>query len=305
MFLGIIGILVLSSSKISLSSFTSRIKSEKEFHFKPVIAKMIESGADSSFVYMLITDKRTNFSERFIKVNVTGYLKKTDYSHNYSNYSVKKSRDFICDNLKILNECEKKYGVPKEIIASIIWIETKNGTFLGDNHIPSVFLSAAMANESKYVELNKKELRRVFSGDSSELAMFEKLIENRSEKKANWALGELLALEKLARRTTIQVGDLRGSWAGAFGLPQFLPSSYIRWAVDGNGDGIIDLFDVVDAVHSVANYLVSNGWGKSREEKRKALFHYNNSNDYVDAVLTLANKLKEYDIKYPLNKQVR
>ena len=57
---------------------------------------------------------------------------------------------------------------------------------------------------------------------------------------------------------------------------------------DVNGDGIIDLFSLPDAAHSVGNYLKGHGWTSSPEAQQKAVFGYNNSTKYVEAVLTLA-----------------
>jgi membrane-bound lytic murein transglycosylase B len=62
--------------------------------------------------------------------------------------------------------------------------------------------------------------------------------------------------------------------------------------VDGNNDGTIDLYTIDDAIFSVANYLRANGWGEDLRQKRAAVFHYNNSQAYVDAVLTLASKAR-------------
>ncbi|HPU23830.1 MAG TPA: lytic transglycosylase domain-containing protein, partial [Candidatus Kapabacteria bacterium] len=90
----------------------------------------------------------------------------------------------------------------------------------------------------------------------------------------------------------IPIGDIYGSWAGAFGIPQFLPSSYVKYAIDGNNDGVVDLFNLSDAVFSVANYLKSHGWGEMLSEQRKAIFAYNNSTAYVDAVMKLAEYAK-------------
>ena len=75
-------------------------------------------------------------------------------------------------------------------------------------------------------------------------------------------------------------------------MSQFLPSSYLSWAVDGDSNGAIDLNDIDDAMYSVANYLKCNGWGKTTSQQRAAVYHYNNSNAYVDAVLTLAQKAR-------------
>ena len=194
--------------------------------------------------------------------------------------------------MELLNRAEAKYGVPKEVISSILWVETKHGSYLGNNQIISVYLSTAMCDYPDYVLINKEALRKNFNGSPEELQDLETKIDERSAKKANWAIEQLIALKKMDKLPYMNILELKGSWAGAFGLSQFLPASYISWAVDGNDDGKIDLFSLEDAVFSVANYLKTNGWGNTKDLERKAVFHYNNSNAYVDAVLRLAQKSK-------------
>ncbi len=291
------------------------LKSGREV-FQPVIDKMLARGADTAFVYDMINMKNVEFNEKFVRINVIGYLKKADYSKHYNSKSVKKTSNFLEDNLSTLNSAEKKFGVPKEVIASVLWIETRHGNYLGRHHVLSVFLSTALANEKKYLLKNKLELIKKFKGSKKELEELKKKLIARSEKKANWALGELMALVKLHKVSPIPINELKGSWAGAFGISQFLPSSYINWAVDGNGDMKINLFDMKDAIYSVANYLKVNGWGDTPKQRRKAVFHYNNSDAYVDAVLRLATKISK-DIDFlektkepakltePLSKQMK
>ncbi len=149
-----------------------------------------------------------------------------------------------------------------------------------------------MADNAEYIELNKKEIRKI-ENDSLKIINLYKEIERRAEKKANWAVNELIYLEKLSKISPVPIFSLHGSWAGAFGMSQFLPSSYVKWAVDGNGDGVVNLFEVEDAIFSVGNYLRANGWSDSDEARRAAVFHYNNSKDYVQAVLLLAEKIKD------------
>lgn len=281
--------IVLSSSKIMYSTnFADKDLSKLEF-FRPVIEQLVAQGVDSNFIFELIYDKRTSFDERYVKINVTGFLNKADYSSHYNTRSVNSTVKFLETNLATLQLAEMQYGVPKEIIASILWIETRHGSYLGNHHIASVYLSTAMCNQPEYIRLNLENLNKNFKGDKSELERLQERIYQRSERKANWAIEQLIAMEKIHSNLPNHVLDIRGSWAGAFGISQFLPASYMNWAVDGNGDGVIDLFNVEDAIFSVANYLVSNGWGNEYENMRAAVFHYNNSNAYVDAVLKLAD----------------
>jgi len=64
----------------------------------------------------------------------------------------------------------------------------------------------------------------------------------------------------MAERSKIDILAMRGSGAGAFGYPQFLPTSYLRYGADGNGDGRIRLDDMDDAAASCARFLAQNGW---------------------------------------------
>ncbi len=284
-------------------------KESSEHFFSPVIQKLIEKNADSAFVMKLVNHKSVEFDDKFVKINVTGYLKKPDYTPHYNERAQKKSRDFLKNNLALLQRAEDKYGVPKEVITSVLWIETRHGGYLGYNHVVSVYLSTAMANEPEYVKMNIESLKDKFDGSAEELKKLEKKIKARAKKKSNWAVSQLLALEKMEKISPIDIFELEGSWAGAFGMSQFLPDSYIRWAADGNYDGQINLFEVEDAVFSVANYLKVNGWGNTEKEQRKAIFHYNNSSAYVDAVLKLAeytgHEIPDNDEKRATRKSIK
>lgn len=267
--------------------------SYKHIIFSPVAESLLARGIDTVFLRQLLDDDRVEFKENLVRYNVTGYRTPPDYSHNYNEKSVRKAKEFLTENAATFRAAEAASAVPKEAIAAILWVETKFGTILGKNNVPAVFLSVAMANQPEYVAMNKANVRKGWTGSGEELLALDLKIEQRAKKKAEWALGELMALDTLRRKSPLHPLELYGSAAGAFGQSQFLPSSYLRWAKDGNGDGVINLYELRDAVFSVANYLKTNGWGDSRVQQEKAVFHYNNSKDYVAAVLTLAEKLRK------------
>ncbi len=285
-------IFILATLKISYSSFTENDQPIKLKFFSPVISSLKQKGVDTNFINSIVLDYRTKYDEKYVKINVTGYLKKTDYSHNYSKKSVQKAKEFYLKNILILKNAEIEFGVPAEIITSILWIETRCGDYLGSNHIVSVFLSTAMSNQPENIQLNKQKLINSYNGNEKELPELLTRLEQRAEKKYDWAIKELIALSVMSKNSPVPILDLYGSWAGAFGISQFLPSSYNSWAIDGNKDSIINLYHTEDAIFSVANYLKVNGWSDNKLCQRNAVFHYNNSYDYVDAVLQLANKIK-------------
>ncbi|MEZ5614327.1 MAG: lytic murein transglycosylase B [Rhodocyclaceae bacterium] len=130
-------------------------------------------------------------------------------------------------NLRVLEAARHRYGVPEEIIVAIIGIETIYGRNVG--RFPSFATLATLAFDyPPRAELFRRELE---------------------------------ALLLLARETRRSPLDYAGSYAGALGIPQFLPSSIRNWGVDFDGDGHADLAaSSDDAIGSVANFLASHGW---------------------------------------------
>lgn len=249
------------------------------------------NGIDSLFIAKLLRNPTVAFDERFVRINVTNHARKVDYSHNYNAVGVKKTRAFLAEYSLVLAQADSVYGVPAEIIASLLWVETKHGTVLGRSNVAGVFLSVLLSNEREYIDGNTQAVIDAAGLDSTKHDSVRTAVIKRAQKKHHWALDQLKALEAIDKKATLDVTSLQGSWAGAFGISQFLPASYQAWAVDGNKDGSINLFNMEDAIHSVANYLKCNGWGVQTEQQRAAVFHYNNSGAYVDAVLTLAQKV--------------
>lgn len=135
---------------------------------------------------------------------------------------------FYRRHIDVLKRAEESYGVPAQIITAILGIETNYGNYLGDFSIARSLATLAFAYPRRAREFQE------------ELAYF--LI--------------------YARQSKFDPAVLRGSYAGAFGLPQFLPSSAKRFAVDFDGDGRANLFAVVDAVGSIGNFLNIHGWQK-------------------------------------------
>lgn len=173
--------------------------------------------------------------------------------------SLKQGKKVMRDNRPILRKIEAAYGVGREILVAILRVETNLGRFRGNVPVFNSLLTMA-------------------------------LIENR---RSDWARAELGQLLLFCREQNRDPLSIKGSWAGAFGLPQFVPSSYVKYGRDGNNDGIVDLNNLTDAFASMANYLKSFGWSKNDPAKKKeALYAYNRCENYVRAVLAYAQALK-------------
>jgi membrane-bound lytic murein transglycosylase B len=140
---------------------------------------------------------------------------------------------FWNENAQALARAEAQYGVPADIIVGIIGVETVYGRNTGRFRVMDVLTTLAFA----YPETPNREARMTFFR------------------------GELENTLLLARKENFDPLSLVGSFAGAVGLPQFMPGSILEFGVDFDGDGKIDLRNsAVDAIGSVANFLVQHGW---------------------------------------------
>jgi len=127
----------------------------------------------------------------------------------------------------LLARAEQEYGVSQQVIVALIGVETHYGTRIGDKSVLDslVTLSAAYPRRSEFF--------------SSELRTF----------------------LNMTRKEGIEPASVVGSFAGAIGIPQFMPSSYEAYSVDFNGNNQRDLVnETADAIGSVANYLKVHGW---------------------------------------------
>ncbi|WP_288132724.1 lytic murein transglycosylase B [Microbulbifer sp.] len=135
--------------------------------------------------------------------------------------------DFWDKNAEALKAAEEKYGVPPELIVAIIGVETRYGGNMGSYRVLDA-LSTLAFNYPRRSQFFTKELE-------------------------NFLL--------LTRDQNVDPTTLNGSYAGAMGFGQFMPSSYRHYAVDFNGDGKVDIWtDTEDAIGSVANYFAEHGW---------------------------------------------
>ena len=131
----------------------------------------------------------------------------------------------------LLDKASQEYGVPPQIIVAIIGVETRYG-----------------ANTGRYPVL-----------DAISTLAFD------YPPRSAFFLGELESFLLLTREQNLNPNELLGSYAGAIGLPQFIPTSYRKYAVDFDHDGKIDLWNsTADVIGSVANYLSTFGWQKGQ-----------------------------------------
>lgn len=261
--------------------------------------KLAQAGLSPRFIHVLnSTYARATDEEEAAKVvelNVLGFLGKADYSGHYSPRAIRQCKKFMRAHRTMLARAEKKYGVQKEVIAALLWVETKHGKVMGTFNVASVYLSLLEADRPDRIQMAfEAALGREPAGTGpapTPTALKDKVVE-RARAKSTWAASQLKALEQMHLQGYRDARTLKGSYAGAFGIPQFVPSSYIEWARPARAGRKANLFRVPDAITSVASYLSAQGWKKSDDSThRSALHHYNRSDGYVDVILRIAAEL--------------
>jgi membrane-bound lytic murein transglycosylase B len=268
--------------------------------YEPIIRKLVDRGFSERWLRERFADRRTVFIPKLAKVTPRKSTGNAEPSSAYrwvnTVESARACLAFIDTYRSILDSASRRYGVEPEMVAALMRTETQHGKVTGDYHVLSVFASTALLTQPDVLAENIANgftTLRERNADSAEMREQAQYIRARSQKKADWALNELAHLLRIERDGKLDAMSIYGSWAGAFGWSQFLPSSYVRRAVDGDGDDVIDLFNPADAIHSVANYLKSAGYVRGNNRRvRKALFNYNNSTPYVTSIMGLASRVK-------------
>ena len=180
-------------------------------------------------------------------------------------------KKFIKDNSNLFNRIEDEFGVPREIITSILGVETRYGKIKGNYRVLDSLatLGFDFPRRSKFF---KSELVQFFI---------------------------------LSRENNLDINSVQGSYAGAMGYGQFISSSYRAYAIDYDGDGYADLFNSVpDAVASIANYLKKHGWKRDGVIVQKVILNkvnktyknLSNSSKYIPLQYTEGLE-KEYIIQ--------
>lgn len=160
---------------------------------------------------------------------------------------ISQGKQFIKDNAELLEKAEKEFGVPKEIIASIIGVETFYGKRQGNYRVLDSLSTLAFDYPKR--SLFWRELKEFFV---------------------------------MSQEQQVDPGSVKGSYAGAMGYGQFIPSSYRYYAIDYDGDGKKDLWtNKADAIGSVANYFKRHGWKTGEDITQRVRVK---GSDYTDAV---------------------
>ena len=184
------------------------------------------------------------------------------YARRVNNAMIRRGRSLMKRHARLFRNIEKRYGVPAPVIVAIWGLETGYGANSGNM---SVMRSLA-----------------TLAYDCRRSAFFTK---------------ELMAALKIVQRGDMSPKQMRGAWAGEIGQTQFLASSYLKFAVDGDGNGRRDLVrSRADVLASTANYLRAYGWRKGGGWKPgtanyRVIKQWNRATVYQKTIAVMADKL--------------
>jgi len=256
-------------------------------NFVSLQKRLVKDGFDNSMVKTLYTQPEVYFDTKGASLFFSHKEATLNYDQFATQASIQKARKYMENHKVELEAAERSYGVDKKIITAILLVETRLGTLLGKRSVLNTLSTLAALAEAKSRD-------RLWTAVPKANRPKHKDFVSWSKKKSRWAYSELKAFLEYTNREGIDPVGVTGSYAGALGIAQFMPTSILGLARDGNRDGNVNLFDHADAIASVASYLKRNGWHPNIKAKsaHKVIYRYNRSNYYVDIILKISELLK-------------
>ncbi|PKN71639.1 MAG: hypothetical protein CVU54_01025 [Deltaproteobacteria bacterium HGW-Deltaproteobacteria-12] len=252
---------------------------------------LIAEGLDESEAQRLVHDPRISVRPDFVVKNLfysnpRPAAQKPDVME-VSSRQIAQGRAFMKTHAASLSAVEKRFGTSPRIITAILIIESRLATYPMSSNVVNAYVNLALLLNPDYL----KEVQTFYANDYPQFN--DEATIARAKRKAKWALYELSHLVQLANELHIDPLTINGSFAGALGPAQFLPSSFCLFGVDGDGDGIADPFNLADAKFSIGHYLQIFGWAEDApiDQKRQAVWFYNRSRIYVNTIMMIYDKL--------------
>ena len=287
LFLSVLGVLMIILCTKSFSF--SACAQETGLNFQKLEIRLINDQGEK-FQPDQIKTLFKNSGVEFELKTIASYFQhkegKLNYDQFLSNESIETAQEYIKDHKTDLDKAEQEYGVDKKVITAIMLVETRFGKYVGSDSVLGVLSTMAALEDPSIREWFWNQIPK-------ENRISKEEYDIKAPQKAKWAYNELKAFIKYVQREELDPSLINGSYAGAMGLAQFMPSNILTLAKDGNQDGHIDLFNHEDAIASIANYLKYYGWkpGITREKAYAVVYNYNHSQYYVNTILNISEKL--------------
>ncbi|MBW1827330.1 MAG: lytic murein transglycosylase [Deltaproteobacteria bacterium] len=255
--------------------------------FESLQKRLISDGFDPARIIELYNRSGVYFEGKGVSRFLVHRESRLNYDQFAGKKSIKRALKYMETHRAALERTEKEYGVDKEIITAILLVETRLGTFLGGPSILNTLSTIAALADPDVRDMFWKNISK-----SKEVTREQ--LDKWVGRKSTWAYNELKAFLTYTAQVNMDPTEVSGSYSGAMGIAQFMPSNVIIFARDGDGDGRIDVFNHADAITSIASYLKHYGWhpGIDRQKAYKVIYHYNHSSQYVKTILKVSDLLK-------------
>ena len=271
--------------------FPGKIWAGSELSRQFIEERLLDKGMNKSQVQSLINDSRISTQPDIVILNLfhsapRGTEKQPEIMC-VDPKSVKMGRIFITENKESLAYLNTRFGTSPQIITAILVVESKLGSYPMRYNVVSAYINLASLLDPDYFG----DIQKKYAGEYPQLNEEETI--KRAQSKAQWALDEIYDLVYLAKELKIDPLSIMGSFAGAIGPAQFIPSTFRSYGIDGDEDGIRNPFNMSDAKASIGNYLKSSGWAEDAPlaNKRNAVWNYNHSQVYVNTIMQLYDEL--------------
>jgi membrane-bound lytic murein transglycosylase B len=254
--------------------------------YQPLIYRLSQEGFDFEFLSRLFSDARAEFLPALTTISLYSCEMPERYAQFLSPELILLSKKFLNHNFKTLRQMERQFQVEKEVAVAILLVESRFGENIGRYRVLPTLASIALMGSPENVRKNCDAFRALDPEVSCDW------IESRSRRKAEWAYQELKCFLNIIRQEKIDPLEVFGSHAGAMGMAQFIPSSYLNYALSEESFKKW-LLSKEEAIFSIGNYLRSHGWKRNLpvQKKKQILLSYNRSIPYVETVLQIVRKI--------------
>jgi len=261
--------------------------SETTSSFQSLIHRLSQDGFDSALLSNVFGDARAELNPSMMTISLESRETKDLYAQFLTQESISLSQKFLRHNLKILRKAENRFHVEKEVVVAILLVESRFGENIGKHRVIPTLATMALMDSPKNIWENYLTLREVDPDLSYES------VENFARRRSKWAYHELKCFLNIIRHEKVDPLEVYGSYAGALGMAQFIPSSYLVYALNQKSFENW-LLSKEEAIFSIGNYLNSHGWKRNLtiEKKKQVLWTYNHSDPYVETILQIAQKIK-------------
>jgi len=209
--------------------------------------RLAEDGIEPSQVDEYFNNRQFYVIPKLLKINIDQPSSTAGYSRFIGDQSVTETTAFLKQNRKIFDIILSGSEVDAEVIAAIMQVESGLGSYKGDYPLLNVFASLTLLSTDQLESAAPYFWDEILAKyPQNEHDYIKSKVMKKAKRKSEWAYRQLKTLLEIAVQTDGKFDPLqiKGSWAGAFGIPQFLPTSFENYGVDGDADGVINLSEL-------------------------------------------------------------